>query len=69
MKKINYDYFVWANDLRSNSGEGILGNHFLNKIIKKDKIFFVKTPFEEFYIIKNKKKKLFKENKYTKFYI
>lgn len=67
MKKINYDYFVWANDLRSNSGEGILGNHFLNKIIKKNKIFFVKTPFEEFYIIKNKKKNSLKKTNIQNF--
>ena len=40
MKKMNYDYFVWANDLRNNSGEGILGEHFLNKIIKKIKVKF-----------------------------
>ena len=61
MKKINYDYFVWANDLRNNSGEGILGNHFLKKIIIKDKVFFVKTPFEEYYIVNSKKKKIIKK--------
>ena len=63
MKKMNYDYFVWANDLRINSGEGILGNHFLNKIIKqnKGKVFYVKTPFEEYYIINNKKKIVLKK--------
>ena len=63
MKKINYDYFVWANDLRNNSGEGILGNHFLNKIINKNKgkVFYVKTPFEKYYIINNKKKIVFKK--------
>lgn len=60
---MNYDYFVWANDLRINSGEGILGNHFLNKIIKqnKGKVFYVKTPFEEYYIINNKKKIVLKK--------
>ena len=67
MKKINYDYFVWANDLRSNSGEGILGNHFLSKIIKKDKVFFIKTPFEEFYIIKNEKKNSLKKKNIQNF--
>ena len=63
---MNYDYFVWANDLRNNSGEGILGNHFLNKIIKrnKNKVFYVKTPFEEYYIINNKKK-IIKKKKNT----
>ena len=63
MKKMNYDYFVWANDLRNNSGEGILGEHFLNKIIKKNKskVFYVKTPFEEYYIINNKKKIIVKK--------
>ena len=67
---MNYDYFVWANDLRINSGEGILGNHFLNKIIKqnKGKVFYVKTPFEEYYIIDNKKKIVLKKKKYTEFH-
>ena len=60
---MDYDYFVWANDLRNNSGEGILGNHFLNKIIKrnKNKVFYVKTPFEEYYVINNKKKLISKK--------
>ena len=67
---MNYDYFVWANDLRINSGEGILGNHFLNKIIKqnKGKVFYVKTPFEEYYIINNKKKIVLKKKKHTEFH-
>lgn len=69
MKKMNYDYFVWANDLRINSGEGILGNHFLNKIIKqnKGKVFYVKTPFEEYYIINNKKKIVLKKKNIQNF--
>jgi hypothetical protein len=69
MKKMNYDYFVWANDLRINSGEGILGNHFLNKIIKqnKGKVFYVKTPFEEYYIIDNKKKIVLKKKNIQNF--
>ena len=66
---MNYDYFVWANDLRINSGEGILGNHFLNKIIKqnKGKVFYVKTPFEEYYIINNKKKIVLKKKNIQNF--
>lgn len=46
-----FDTYIWANDLHSNTGEGILGQSFLKNYIKffpKEKIL-IQTPFKKYF--------------------
>jgi len=63
MKNNYFDTYVWACDLHSNSGEGILGYSFLNQyklFFHKEKIL-VQTPNSKFMLTNNSKLKKRKE--------
>jgi hypothetical protein len=67
MTKFTFDTYVWANDLYSNTGEGILGLSFIKNYAKKfpqEKIL-IQTPFKKFFF--NKRIYINKNNLNTNF--
>ena len=67
MSKFSFDTYIWANDLYSNTGEGILGLSFIKNYEKKfpqEKIL-IQTPFKKFFF--NKRIYINKNNLNTNF--
>lgn len=63
MSKHSFDTYIWANELYSNTGEGILGLSFISKYAKSfpEEKILIQTPFKKFFFnskILFKKKKL-----------